>query len=120
MGTNECSKLTSNSSWEGQDFSDVSMVLKSPPGHNELTFCGEWLSNGTWLELSTVWLIECASEVTLMNMAKTDQHQILMKYLNYVDMGYIVNEPQRCSSCWHFLSCLGFHPAFEIHVKFWE
>ena len=41
MGTNECSELASNSSWDSQDFDDVSMVLKwpifaSPPGHNEL------------------------------------------------------------------------------------
>ena len=41
MGTNECSQPTSKSSWDSQDFGDVSMVLKwpsfaSPPGHNEL------------------------------------------------------------------------------------
>ena len=42
MGTNECSQPVSKSSWDSQDFGDVSMVLKmtifaSPPGHNELT-----------------------------------------------------------------------------------
>ena len=41
MGTNECSQPASKSSWDSQDFGDVSMVLKwpvfaSPPGHNEL------------------------------------------------------------------------------------
>ena len=28
MGTNECSQQASKSSWDGQDFGDVSMVLK--------------------------------------------------------------------------------------------
>ena len=28
MGTNECSQLASKSSWDSQDFGDVSMVLK--------------------------------------------------------------------------------------------
>ena len=28
MGTNECSQLASKSSWDGQDFGDVNMVLK--------------------------------------------------------------------------------------------
>ena len=41
MGTNECSQPASKSSWDSQDFGDVSMVLKwtifgSPPGHDEL------------------------------------------------------------------------------------
>ena len=43
MGTNECSQPASKSSWDSQDFGDISMVLKmahifaSPPGHYELT-----------------------------------------------------------------------------------
>ena len=38
MGTIECSQPASKSSWDSQDFGDISMVLKmaSPPGHNEL------------------------------------------------------------------------------------
>ena len=28
MGTNECSQPASKSSWDGQDFGDVNMVLK--------------------------------------------------------------------------------------------
>ena len=41
MGTIECSQPASNSSWDSQDFGDISMVLKwpifvSPPGHDEL------------------------------------------------------------------------------------
>ena len=41
MGTNECSRPASKSSWDSQDFGDVNMVLKrpiftSPPSHNEL------------------------------------------------------------------------------------
>ena len=41
MRTNECSQPASKSSWDSQDFCDVSMVVKlsifaSPPGHNEL------------------------------------------------------------------------------------
>ena len=39
MGTNECSQPASKSSWDSQDFGDISMVLKmakSPPGHDEL------------------------------------------------------------------------------------
>ena len=41
MGTNECSQLASKSSWDSQDFGDISMVLSwpifaSPPGNNEL------------------------------------------------------------------------------------
>ena len=41
MGTNECSQPASKSSWDSQDFGDISMVLKianfRPPGHDELT-----------------------------------------------------------------------------------
>ena len=41
MGTIECSQPASKSSWDSQDFGDISMVLKwpifaSPPGHDEL------------------------------------------------------------------------------------
>ena len=41
MGTIECSQMASKSSWDSQDFGDISMVLKmahfaSPPGHDEL------------------------------------------------------------------------------------
>ena len=41
MGTNERSQPAYKSSWESQDFGDISMVLKwpifaSPPGHDEL------------------------------------------------------------------------------------
>ena len=41
MGTNECSQPASKSSWDSQDFGDISMVLKwpifpSPPSHDEL------------------------------------------------------------------------------------
>ena len=39
MGTNECSQPASKSSWDSQDFGDISMVLKManfPSGHNEL------------------------------------------------------------------------------------
>ena len=41
MDTNECSQPASKSSWDSQDFGDISMVLKrpifaSPPGNNEL------------------------------------------------------------------------------------
>ena len=42
MGTIECSQPASNSSWDSQDFGDISMVLKmvhfqnGPPGHDEL------------------------------------------------------------------------------------
>ena len=39
MGANECSQPASKSSWESQDFGNISMVLKwpifaSPPGHD--------------------------------------------------------------------------------------
>ena len=33
MGTNECSQLASKSSWDGQDFGDVNMVLKMAHFH---------------------------------------------------------------------------------------
>ena len=41
MVTIECSQPASKSSWDSQDFGDISMVLKwpifaSPPGHDEL------------------------------------------------------------------------------------
>ena len=41
MGNIECSQPASKSSWDSQDFGDISMVLKwpifaSPPGHDEL------------------------------------------------------------------------------------
>ena len=41
MGTNECSQPAPKSSWDSQDFGDISMVLQwpifaSPPGHDEL------------------------------------------------------------------------------------
>ena len=41
MGTNECSQLASKSSWDSQDFGDISMVLKmahfrKSTGHDEL------------------------------------------------------------------------------------
>ena len=39
MGTNECSQPASKSSWDSQNFGEISMVLKWPifaPGHNEL------------------------------------------------------------------------------------
>ena len=41
MGTIECSQPASQSSWDSQDFGDISMLLKwpifaSPPGHDEL------------------------------------------------------------------------------------
>ena len=40
MGTIECSQPASKSSWDSQDFGDISMVLKMahfhPPGHDEL------------------------------------------------------------------------------------
>ena len=41
MGTIECSQPASKSSWDSQDFGDISMVLKwpifaSPSGHDEL------------------------------------------------------------------------------------
>ena len=43
MGTIECSQPASKSSWDCQDFGDISMVLKmaifaSPPGHDELSY----------------------------------------------------------------------------------
>ena len=43
MGTIECSQPASKSSWDSQDFGDISMVLKmpifaSPPGHDELIY----------------------------------------------------------------------------------
>ena len=31
MGTNECSQPASKSSWDSQDFGDISMVLKIGP-----------------------------------------------------------------------------------------
>ena len=42
MGTNECSQPASKSSWDSQDFGDITMGLKwpifaSPPGHDDLS-----------------------------------------------------------------------------------
>ena len=49
-GTNECSQPASKSSWDSQDFGDVSMVLKNgPQGHNEL-MDAIIANNGTFYE----------------------------------------------------------------------
>ena len=59
MGTIEYSQPASKSSWDSQDFGDISMMLKwpilaSPPGHDELIpmpvkliFISKW---GPWVQ----------------------------------------------------------------------
>ena len=44
MGTNECSQPASKSSWDSQDFGDVSMVLKM--AHFRKSTRPQWVKQG--------------------------------------------------------------------------
>ena len=43
MGTNECSQPASKSSWDSQDFGDISMVLKM--AHFRKSTGPQWVNN---------------------------------------------------------------------------
>ena len=48
MGTIECSQPASKSSWDSQDFGDISMVLKM--AHFRKSTGPRWVNNKIWLE----------------------------------------------------------------------
>ena len=54
MGTNECSKPASKSSWDSQDFGDVNMVLKMVHFHKSSR--PQWVKQQWWGKHDTVML----------------------------------------------------------------
>ena len=59
MGTNECSQPASKSSWDSQDFGDISMVLKMAHFRK---------STGLrWLKRCTKFHYDCETENTIMD-----------------------------------------------------
>ena len=63
MGTNECSQSSSKSSWDSQDFGDISMLLKMAHFRKST---GPWWVNGAI----------CAMATSLVILLKLDSNQI--------------------------------------------
>ena len=52
MGINECSQPASKSSWDGQDFGDVNMVLKMV--HFRKSSRPQWIKSWIWFSVPQI------------------------------------------------------------------